>query len=73
MLAEIDKRGVLATPGDSWINELVTEAARLSIAHGGRSALIEYEPTPKVRLRTWMAQEGAKLSSGLGTVSRYLL
>jgi predicted dehydrogenase len=52
VLAEIDERGVLATPGDSWINELVTEAARLSIAQNGRSALIEYEPTPKVRLAT---------------------
>jgi D-galacturonate reductase len=52
VLAQIDERGVLATPGDSWINELVTEAARLSIAQAGRSALIEYEPTPKVRLRT---------------------
>jgi hypothetical protein len=51
VLAQIDERGVLATPGDSWINELVTEAARLSIAQAGRSALIEYEPTPKVRLR----------------------
>ena len=52
VLAQIDERGVLATPGDSWINELVTEAARLSIAQNGRSALIEYEPTPKVRLRS---------------------
>ena len=51
VLAEIDERGVLATPANSWINELVTEAARLSIAQNGRSALIEYEPTPKVRLR----------------------
>jgi predicted dehydrogenase len=51
VLAEIDERGVLATPGDSWINELVTEAARLSIAQNGQSALIDYDPTPKVRLR----------------------
>jgi D-galacturonate reductase len=51
VLAQIDGRGVLATPGDSWINELVTEAARLSITQNGRSALIEYEPAPKVRLR----------------------
>jgi hypothetical protein len=50
VLTQIDERGVLATPGDSWINELVTEAARVSIAQNGRSALIEYEPAPKVRL-----------------------
>ena len=50
VLAEIDDRGVLATPGDSWINELVTEAARLSIARNGRPARIEYTPTPTVRL-----------------------
>jgi len=50
-LAEIDARGVLATPGNSWSNELVTEAARLSITRNGRPAVIEYEPTPKVRLR----------------------
>jgi D-galacturonate reductase len=52
VLTEIDERGVLATPGDSWINELVTEAARLSISQNGRSSLIEYEPSPCVRLRS---------------------
>ncbi len=50
-LAEIDARGILATPGNSWINELVTEAARLSLARSGQPAVIEYEPTPKVHLR----------------------
>lgn len=34
-LAEIDRRGILATPANSAINELVTEAARRSLAAGG--------------------------------------
>jgi predicted dehydrogenase len=50
-LAEIDRRGIIATPANSSINELVVEAARLSIAAAGRHALIEYAPTPHVRLR----------------------
>jgi hypothetical protein len=50
VLSEIDARGILATPANSFINELVTEAARLSIARDGPAAVIEYEPTPKVRL-----------------------
>ena len=52
LLAEIDARGILATPANSYINELVTEAARLSIAREGMPAVIEYEPEPRVRLRT---------------------
>jgi len=51
VLAEIDSRGLLATPANSSINELVTEAARLSIARDGQAAVIEYEPKPAVRLR----------------------
>jgi hypothetical protein len=50
VLDEIDRRGILATPGNSYINELVTEAARLSIAAFGRRALIDYAGTPSVRL-----------------------
>jgi D-galacturonate reductase len=51
-LAEIDRRGILATPANSFINELVTEAARLSIVQSGRHAVIDYSGTPQVRLRT---------------------
>ena len=47
---EIDQRGILATPANSSINELVIEAARMSIAQNGRSARIQYEPQPQVRL-----------------------
>ena len=49
VLEEIDRRGIIATPGNSSINELVTEAARLSIAASGRWAAIDYEPAPAVR------------------------
>ncbi len=40
VLAAIDRRGILATPANSSINELVTEAARLSIAHAGQRVSI---------------------------------
>ena len=49
VLTQIDGRGILATPGNSWINELVTEAARLSIARNGWPAVIEYEPEAQIR------------------------
>jgi len=51
VLAQINNRGIIATPGNSWVNELVTEAARLSIVREGHPVKIEYEPTPLVRLR----------------------
>ena len=40
-----------ATPANSYINELVTEAARLSIGQNGRHVAIDYGGTPTVRLR----------------------
>jgi len=48
VLADIDRRGLLATPANSFINELVTEAARLSIAQSGRHVRIDYTGTPRV-------------------------
>ncbi len=48
-IADIDRRGILATPANSFINELVVEAARMSITHDGRRVAIEYEPAPAVR------------------------
>jgi predicted dehydrogenase len=50
-LEDIDRRGILATPANSSINELVTEAARLSIAHDGRHVAIDYGQSPSVRWR----------------------
>jgi len=51
ILADIDARGILATPANSFINELVTEAARLSLAEHGAAVDIVYQPEPAVRLR----------------------
>ena len=50
-LDEIDRRAILATPANSFANELVTEAARLSIAHSGRHVAIDYLGTPSVGFR----------------------
>lgn len=46
-----NQKGLMATPENSYINELVHEAARLSILNDGDMAMIEYEPEPHVRLR----------------------
>ena len=51
MLKELDERGIIATPANSNYNELVIEAARLSIEHDGDWACIEYGDTPSVKLR----------------------
>ena len=51
MIKITDKKGIIATPANSYINELVVEAARLSILHDGDAVNIEYAPTPHVRLR----------------------
>ena len=47
---QADERGLLATPSNSWTNELVVEAARLSILHDGAPARIYYAPQPRVEL-----------------------
>lgn len=49
-LDQIDSAGLIATPANSSFNELVIEAARLSILNDGRNARIEYGSTPSVRL-----------------------
>jgi predicted dehydrogenase len=50
-IEKIDEQGLLATPANSWINELVTEAARISIAEAGQPVTIDYQPAPGVRQR----------------------
>lgn len=45
-LRAIDERGIIATPANSAINELVVEAARLSILSGGAPARIVNDPEP---------------------------
>lgn len=42
MLADIDGKGILATPANSAFNELVVEAGRLSLLSGGREVEIRY-------------------------------
>ena len=44
----IDAKGLIATPANSWMNELVTEAARHSVLNGGVAVDIQYEPQPQV-------------------------
>ena len=51
LLKSIDKKGIIATPANSSINELVVEAARLSILNEGNFVSIEYGRNPAVRLR----------------------
>ncbi|NLE67802.1 MAG: Gfo/Idh/MocA family oxidoreductase [Lentisphaerae bacterium] len=48
MLLEIDRKGLLATPANSHINELVVEAARLSILSDGEAVRIEYGAKPRI-------------------------
>lgn len=48
MIAAIDAQGLLATPGNSCINELVVQAARLSIESEGAWVDICYQPHPHV-------------------------
>lgn len=50
-IEEANKKGLIATPSNSSVNELVQEAARLSILNGGDIALIEYGDNPRVRLK----------------------
>ena len=42
VLDEIDRRGIIATPANSYINELVMEAARQSITENGQTVTIDY-------------------------------
>ena len=46
-----DKKELIATPENSYINELVHEAARASILNDGDMAFIEYGPKPRVKLK----------------------
>lgn len=53
-LASIESSGILATPANSFYNELVTEAARLSLANEGREVLIQYGFLPFVHLKSYL-------------------
>ena len=51
LIREVDRAGILATPANSSINELVVEAARLSIQADGEWADIAYGRNPHVKMR----------------------
>lgn len=51
LIKEVDEKGIIATPANSYINELVVEAARISILNDGLPVTIEYGINPHVRLR----------------------
>ncbi len=51
MIQEVDTKGIIATPANSYVNELVMEAARLSILNDGDIASIIYGDNPHVELR----------------------
>lgn len=48
LIREVDEAGIIATPANSWINELVVEAARLSIVNDGARVNIQYGTQPHV-------------------------
>ena len=51
-IKEVNEKGLIATPENSSYNELVQEAARLSITNGGDLAVIDYSgDRPVVRLK----------------------
>jgi len=51
-IRDVDRKGLIATPANSYINELVVEAARISILNDGEMAQIHYGDRPQVKLRS---------------------
>jgi predicted dehydrogenase len=51
IIAEVDARGLIATPANSYINELVVEAARMSILRDAAPVRIVYGDSPHVGYR----------------------
>ncbi|MFA6665989.1 MAG: Gfo/Idh/MocA family oxidoreductase [Armatimonadota bacterium] len=50
IIREADEKGIIATPANSYINELVVEAARMSILRDGDAVRIIYGENPHVEL-----------------------
>lgn len=50
IIHEADKKGIIATPANSYINELVVEAARMSILADGDAVRIVYGENPHVEM-----------------------
>ena len=53
-LAIIEQQAIVATAANSSYNELVTEAARLSLEYDGREVLIQYGHLPFVHLKSYL-------------------
>ncbi|OGV57094.1 MAG: hypothetical protein A2X49_07680 [Lentisphaerae bacterium GWF2_52_8] len=51
LIKETDECGIIATPGNSYVNELVVEAARMSILKDGEWVKIVYGENPHVEAR----------------------
>jgi predicted dehydrogenase len=51
LIRDVDQRGIIATPANSYVNELVMEAARMSILNDGDIVNIIYDGKPYVELR----------------------
>jgi D-galacturonate reductase len=51
LIQETDRRGIIATPANSSVNELVTEAARMSIQSDGAPVRILHGAHPRVEKR----------------------
>ncbi len=51
IIKKVDEKGIIATPANSAINELVVEAARLSILNDGMPVKIVYDEKPHVEIR----------------------
>ncbi|MCK4249252.1 MAG: Gfo/Idh/MocA family oxidoreductase [Candidatus Omnitrophica bacterium] len=51
IIKEVDAKGIIATPANSYINELVVEAARMSILSDGDAVKIVYGDNPHIEPR----------------------
>jgi len=51
MIKTVDAKGIIATPANSYINELVVEAARMSILNDGDMVKIVYGDKPHIETR----------------------
>jgi predicted dehydrogenase len=49
IIQEVDEKGIIATPSNSFINELAVEAARMSILNDGTPVKIVYGDQPHVK------------------------
>jgi hypothetical protein len=52
VMREVDAKGLIATPGNSYINELVVEAARASVLEDAVPVRIVYGDNPHVEVNS---------------------